>query len=102
MRKRVEKARKMQEKRFAGSPVRCNSEMGSAEIKEFCSLLPEDETFLQAVYRQYGFSARGFDKLLKVARTTADLDGEWQIGRVHLCEAVSYRSFEQKYWGAKK
>ena len=102
MRKRVEKARKMQEKRFAGASVRCNSEMGSAEIKEFCSLLPEDETFLQAVYRQYGFSARGFDKLLKVARTAADLDGEEQIGRIHLCEAVSYRSFEQKYWGAKK
>ncbi|CDD43344.1 mg chelatase-like protein [Clostridium sp. CAG:299] len=55
-----------------------------------------------AVYRQYGFSARGFDKILKVARTVADLDGADQIGRIHLCEAVSYRSFEKKYWGAKK
>ncbi|MFR5308389.1 MAG: YifB family Mg chelatase-like AAA ATPase [Clostridium sp.] len=102
MRKRVEKARNMQEKRFAGLSIRCNSEMGPAEIREFCSLLPEDEAFLMAVYRQYGFSARGFDKILKVARTVADLDGADQIGRIHLCEAVSYRSFEKKYWGAKK
>lgn len=102
MRKRVEKARSMQERRFSGLTVRYNSEMGPGETREFCSLLPEDETFLQAVYRQYGFSARGFDKLLKVARTAADLDGKEQIERVHLCEAVSYRSFEKRYWGFKK
>lgn len=102
MRKRVEKARNMQERRFSGLPIRYNSEMGPAETKEFCALLPEDDAFLQAVYRQYGFSARGFDKLLKVARTAADLDGEEQISRIHLCEAVSYRSFEKKYWGFKK
>ena len=102
MRKRVEKARSMQEKRFRGLTVRYNSEMEPAHIREFCSLLPEDESFLQAVYRQYGFSARGFDKLLKVARTAADLDGKEQIERIHLCEAVSYRSFEKKYWGFQK
>lgn len=102
MRKRVEEARKRQEKRFAGLSIRYNSEMGPGETEYFCPLLSEDEKFLQAVYREYGFSVRGFEKILKVARTVADLDGQEQIQRVHLCEAVSYRSFEKRYWGFRK
>ena len=92
----------MQKERFKGMAIRFNSEMGPAETEEFCRLRPEDEKFLQAVYRSYGFSARGLEKILKAARTAADLDGERQIGRVHLSEAVSYRSFEKKYWGFRK
>ena len=92
----------MQEERFRGTPIRFNSEMGPAETEKFCALRPEDEKFLQAVYRSYGFSARGLEKILKAARTAADLDGEAQISRVHLSEAVSYRSFEKRYWGFRK
>lgn len=102
MKKRVERARNMQKERFKGMAIRFNSEMGPAETEEFCRLRPEDEKFLQAVYRSYGFSARGLEKILKAARTAADLDGERQIGRVHLSEAVSYRSFEKRYWGFRK
>ena len=102
MKKRVERARNMQKERFKGMAIRFNSEMGPAETEEFCRLRPEDEKFLQAVYRSYGFSARGLEKILKAARTAADLDGERQIGRVHLSEAVSYRSFEKRYGGFRK
>lgn len=102
MRKRVERARKMQEERFRGLAIRFNSGMGPAETEKFCGLEPEEEKFLKAVYRNYGFSARGLGKVLKVARTAADLDGQERIGRVHLSEAVSYRSFEKRYWGFRK
>ncbi|MEG2871166.1 MAG: magnesium chelatase, partial [Clostridium sp.] len=64
-----------------------------------CHLSKEDEAFLKAVYQKYGFSARAYDKILKTARTIADLDGKKQIRIEHISEAVSYRSFERKYWG---
>lgn len=99
MRKRVEAARQIQEERFGKSQTRFNSRMTKEEIKTYCGLAKKDEEFLKQVYQRYGFSARGYEKILKTARTAADLDERKTIGREHLGEAVSYRSFEKKYWG---
>lgn len=99
MRKRVWEVREIQKERFKDSKVGFNSRMGKPEIREYCSLSQKDSCFLKAVYQKYGFSVRAYDKILKTARTIADLDGKKQIGTIHLSEAVAYRSFEKKYWG---
>lgn len=99
IRQRVEQARQIQKERFKDSGIYFNSEMGSREIREYCGLRPEDDRFLQQVFKHMGLSVRGCHKILKVARTAADLAGEKQISREHLSEAVGYRSLEEKYWG---
>ncbi|MEF9954424.1 MAG: YifB family Mg chelatase-like AAA ATPase [Clostridium sp.] len=99
MRKKVWEARQIQADRFKTGDTKFNSQMGKEQVREFCHLSKEDEAFLKAVYQKYGFSARAYDKILKTARTIADLDGKKQIRIEHISEAVSYRSFERKYWG---
>lgn len=99
MRAQVIEAGERQKERFSGRAVRFNSRMGRQEIEEFCGLSRADEAFLKEVYGKYGFSARAYEKILRTARTAADLDGQRQIGREQLAEAVFYRSFEKKYWG---
>lgn len=99
IRERVEQARQIQAARFAGSPIHFNSEMGNREIRRYCSLASREEVFLQEVFQKMRLSARGCHKILKVARTIADLDGAKRIEKVHLSEAVSYRDLGEKYWG---
>lgn len=98
MREQVKAARKIQEKRFKDIAVKFNSRMGKRQLREFCGLSVKDEEFLQAVYQNYGFSVRAYEKILKTARTIADLEETKQIRREHLSEAILYRSFETKYW----
>ncbi len=102
IRERVEKARRIQEKRFAGMGIIFNSEMGNREIRQFCRLGETEEVFLQTVFQKLGLSARGCQKLLRVARTIADLDGQEQIQKLHLIEAVGYRDLEERYWGREE
>lgn len=99
IRKRVEEAWEIQKERFYGTSLCFNSEMGGKEIKRYCCLQREEEVFLQEVYQKLGLSARGCQRILKVARTIADLDGKEEIERIHLSEAAGYRSLEEKYWG---
>ncbi len=116
IRSRVTKARQIQTARFAGrigdtapraekakgkdcQRVRFNGEMGAKEIEAFCPLGPEEESYLEQIYQRMNISVRGCHKILKVARTIADLAGEENIKKIHLGEAVSYRSLEEKYWG---
>lgn len=99
IRRRVEAAWEIQTARFGDTDLCFNSEMGSREIRRYCRLQAEEESFLQKVYQKLGLSARGCQRLLKVARTIADLDGKEQIGREHLSEAAGYRGLEEKYWG---
>ncbi len=101
IRLRVEAAHEIQKRRFAGHSIFFNAEMTGRDIREFCQLLPEDDAFLQRAFRQMNLSARGCHRVLRVARTIADLNMEGQIQRKHLCEAVSYRSLEGKYWGRR-
>lgn len=96
---RVERAREIQRARFLGRQIFFNAQMSAQDIRLFCVLSPEDDLLMQQIFRQMRLSARGCHRILRVARTIADLDGSDQIGRAHLCEAVSYRSLEEKYWG---
>ncbi len=99
IRQRVEEARSIQALRFSGTGILFNSEMGEGEIRRYCRLQPKDDAFLQQVFGRMGLSARGCHKILRVARTIADLEGATTIGRNHLIEAVGYRELEEQYWG---
>lgn len=99
IRERVEKARRIQEKRFAGQSIFFNSEMSGEEVRRYCRLTDRDEGFFKSLFQSMGLSARAYARILKVARTIADLDESEWIEHEHLCEAVGYRGLEEKYWG---
>jgi len=88
---RVEVARRLQRERFEGTRLSCNADMTPMEIREFCRLESEGQGLLRAAMKQLSLSARGFHRVLKLARTIADLAGEVNIGPVHLAEALQYR-----------
>ena len=97
IREEVERVREIQINRFKGSGLHFNSEMSPNMIKEYCVLSKEDDEFLKSVYIKKGMSARGLNKILKVARTIADYEGHEEILRTNLCEAINYRTLEEKY-----
>lgn len=99
IRERIERARQIQKARFKNTPLFFNSEMKQGEIRKYCVLGDEGERFLKKMFGKLGLSARGCSRVLKVARTIADLDGEKDICPHHLAEAVSYRNLEERYWG---
>ena len=98
IRQRVMRAREIQEKRFAGTELKFNSEMSPKDIKEFCKLGPREESYLEDAFCRMELSARAYHKILRVARTIADIDGSESIQQIHLCEALSYRLTDGKYW----
>lgn len=89
--KRIQKAAGIQEKRFAGTPIVANSEMSPAQIKEFCALSESSSRILQKAVEKFSLSARSYFKILKTARTIADLGGEESILDTHILEALQYR-----------
>lgn len=98
IRERVNRARKLQQNRYHGTGVTCNAQLTPKMIREHCVLAPEAEAMLQMVFDRMGLSGRAYDRILKVARTIADLDQSERIERRHIAEAVSYRSLDRKYW----
>lgn len=98
IRERVERSREIQKKRFDQEPIFFNSEMNNRDIKKFCILGDEEEVFLKNTFGRMQLTARGCYKVLKVARTIADLEGAEHITRQHLSEAIGYRELENKYW----
>ncbi len=98
IRRRVERARRIQAERFKGAGISFNSEMKEEHIRRYCRLKKSDEQFFRQVYRNMNLSARAYSRILKVSRTVADLAEEEHIDHEHLCEAISYRSLEEKYW----
>jgi magnesium chelatase family protein len=98
IRDRVIQARERQLKRFSGNGVFSNSAMTSRQIREFCALNAESESLLEKAMQRQGLSARAHDRILKVARTIADLAGSDAIGPEHLSEAINYRSLDRNYW----
>ena len=88
---RVEAARTIQRERFSGTKLSCNADMTPVEVRQFCRLEKEGQSLLRAAMKQLSLSARGFHRVLKLARTIADLAGEGNIGPVHLAEALQYR-----------
>ena len=91
IRQRVEEARAIQQDRFRGSALTCNADMGPAEVREHCLLDGAGRALLKAAMRQFGMSARAYHRILKLARTIADLAGAAQIQTAHLAEALQYR-----------
>lgn len=91
VRSRVEAARQIQQKRFQGTRLICNTEMTPVEVKEFCQVEPSAQSLLRTAMKQLHLTARAFHRILKLARTIADLDGADIIKANHLAEALQYR-----------
>ena len=96
IRARVLQAREIQRKRFAGTSTSANAFMTAKQIKEFCPLPPGADAILEAAMRKFGLSARSLDKILKTARTIADLEGKENIEIKHLVEVMQYRPLDRK------
>ncbi len=99
IRKRVMNARKIQKERYLETGISFNAEIPSADIERYCPLLGEQKKIMEEAYEVMGLSARGFYRILRVARTIADLAEEEQIQTEHLLEAISYRANDMVYWG---
>ena len=99
MRERVLKARAVQNERFKHSRlVHCNAMMNSKMVRQYCVLDDECDKLLEFSMAKLGLSARAYDRILKVARTIADIEGSDQIRKPHLLEAISYRSLDRNTW----
>jgi magnesium chelatase family protein len=96
IRKRVTRARQIQSQRFKDSPVYSNARMNPRQTREFCVLDREAENILKSAIVHLKLSARAYDKVLKVARTIADLEGSEIILARHVAEATQYRSLDKK------
>lgn len=99
IRARVANAWERQRSRFQSTGIYFNSQMKSRDIAQWCALGPGEEKFLQVVFQKMNLSARAYHRILKVARTIADLDGAEQIRERHLGEAIGYRGLDEKFWG---
>ena len=98
MRAQVDQARAVQRDRFGGEGPRHNSRMTSRQMRRFCPLDEEGKALLQTAMDDLGLSARAHDRILRVARTIADLDASDTIQAAHLAEAIGYRSLDRKLW----
>lgn len=94
IRKRVVAARQLQRKRYEGTAVRHNAAMGPAQMRTWCALSPEGDAILKAAFQTMQLTARSYDRILRVARTIADLEGSETIEPMHVAEAVQYRTFQ--------
>ena len=99
IRERVSAARKRQQARFANdSKTKCNARMGTRPLKQWCKLDPDSQELIRLAMTELGLSARAYDRILKVARTIADLAAEPNISVQHIAEAIQYRTLDRSYW----
>lgn len=96
---RVQKARDIQLDRYKKDKIFSNSQISNRDIKEYCNLTNSSQKIMKNAFDKFKFSARTYNKILKVARTIADLDGKFNIEDKHVLEAIRYRSMDSKYWG---
>lgn len=94
IKKRVEAARSIQNTRFSGGKCRCNANMQTAELKRYCELDDSCAALMRQAFDSLGLTARSYDRIRKVARTIADLDGSPEIQPSHLAEAIQYRTYQ--------
>ncbi len=99
IRERVNKARAIQNERYKGTGVTCNARLTPKLLKKHCIMSEEASKLLQTSFDRLGMSARAYDRILKVARTIADLQGSENIETQHIAEAIQFRSLDRKYWG---
>ena len=102
IKKRVDAARAIQQERFRGSGTTCNAKINAAQFKEFCNIDKDAEKTLRHAFEALGMTARAYDRVLKVARTIADLGQSELIRSEHVLEAVQYRSLDRKYWSNRE
>lgn len=95
---RVEAAHHIQKERYAGCSWQFNSRLPSSSIERFCTLEEKEEALMEMAFEKMNLSARAYHRIIRVARTIADLDGEERILEEHLLEAIGYRQVDQKYW----
>ena len=98
IRERVEQAREIQRRRFEGTDISCNAKMTPRMTRELCVLDEEAKALLKLSFEKLGLSARAYDKILRISRTIADLEGSELICSAHIAQAVQYRSLDRKYW----
>jgi magnesium chelatase family protein len=98
IRERVKRACEIQQRRYHGTGITCNARLTPAILREICVMEPAAEKLLQSAFDRLGLSARGYDRILKVSRTIADLDGSERIASGHISQAVRFRSLDRKYW----
>ncbi|MCQ2460427.1 MAG: YifB family Mg chelatase-like AAA ATPase [Ruminococcus sp.] len=98
IRKRVSAARKIQEERFKGTGITCNALITPDKLQEMCPMDDAAETLLKGVFDRLGLSARAYDRIMKVARTIADIDNSEIIRKQHIAAAAQFRSLDRKYW----
>lgn len=98
IRQRVNAARQRQNQRFEGKPYACNADIPAGDLQEMCQTTQAASQLLRRAFDSFGFSARTYGRVLKVARTIADLEGSEKIDTAHAAEAVQYRTLDRKYW----
>jgi magnesium chelatase family protein len=98
IKKRVDAARKIQRERFKGSSTLCNAKINAEQFEKVCIIDRYAEETLKNAFESLGLTARAYDRVLKVARTIADLEQSEIIRSEHVLEAVQYRSLDRKYW----
>ena len=98
IKKRVDKAREIQRKRFEGTDITCNAKMTPKITKECCVLSEEADNLLHESFDSFAMSARAYDKVLRLARTIADLAESKEIKLEHIAEALQFRTLDRKYW----
>ena len=98
IKERVEKAREVQRERFKVEGILCNALMSHKQVRKFCVLGKEESELLKMAMTELNFSARAYDKILKVSRTIADLAESEQIKIEHLSEAIQYRSLDRDFF----
>ena len=99
IKKRVDKARQIQLERYKDNAIYSNAKMNDQMVKKYCKISEASDQMLRYAFEKLNLSARAYSRILKVARTIADLEGSKDILDEHIIEAVSYRSLDSKYWG---
>jgi magnesium chelatase family protein len=97
IRQRAEKAREIQRKRFKQQAIFSNAEMNPKHLRKYCQSNEDSKRLLEMAISKFGMSARAYDRILRVARTIADLEGEEELESAHISEAIQYRSLDREY-----
>lgn len=101
IRERVQAAREIQNRRFRGTGISCNAKITPELLPQVCEMTDAARDTLKGVFERMGLSARAYDRILKVARTIADMNGAETIDKPHIAQAVQFRSLDRKYWAGQ-
>ncbi|MBR3382140.1 MAG: YifB family Mg chelatase-like AAA ATPase [Clostridia bacterium] len=101
IRERVKAARRLQRERYESDGILFNSQLNTPLMRKYCRMEPEAEQLLHTAYEKLKLSVRAYTRVIKVARTIADISGEARITKAHVLEAVQYRGLDEKYWGSR-